>query len=57
MDDALVQLYDATSNRLVLVLILVLMDDALVPKIVEQLDGESVNEVLILVLMDDALVH
>jgi len=55
MDDALVLPGEHSSGIAQLVLILVLMDDALVPGYIDGFNGEG-ESVLILVLMDDALV-
>ena len=56
MEDALVhQNMDAQKHGIYFVLILVLMEDALVPERINATNSQEV--VLILVLMEDALVH
>ena len=55
MDDALVQSVDLAKAKLITVLILVVMDDALVQAL-EVIKMECPLIVLILVVMDDALV-
>ena len=57
MEDALVQQTSTVCRyNSHIVLILVLMEDALVPVVVPSQYGASVQFVLILVLMEDALV-